>query len=80
MPESNFVGSPLVSGMGWKDTFGIISGFVIINNNILPLKNRKYYLIAKVMGDSGATKNYSFKKFGSNEWGENNIVAYQLQQ
>ena len=74
-PSPDIQGSQLISGLGWKNTYSLVQGFIIIKNtsNI----DKVYDYIA------GATENNggfaaNFIGFGGG-WNEDNIVGYQIE-
>lgn len=67
-------GSPLISGLCWKNTYSLLQGFIIINNNTSAAKRYDY-----IMGgteNNGSTTGYLNRPGGG--WNEDNIVAYLL--
>lgn len=74
VPSSDIVGSSYISGLGWKNSYGLMQGFIIIKNG--SAVDKVYDYVVGNTQDNGVLPGH-FHYLGGG-WAENNIVGYQI--
>lgn len=74
VPSSDIVGSSYVSGLGWKNSYGLIQGFIIIENK--SANTVRYDYLVGSCQNNGPTLGYYSRVGGG--FNEDNIVAHLL--
>ena len=75
---SDYIGSPLVSGiMVGPSTYGLLTGTVIINNTSGSTKRYYYFKSSSEAKGTGTVTN-KLLNFGTSIWQENQIIAYPM--